>query len=180
MSNSNIRLLTEIAFMAALAFIISLIPNTIYSWIVIEIACIPILLLSLRRGFIAGLSAGLLWGILNIITGHAYILTLSQGFLEYIIAPVLLGLAGLFHQKSRHLKVLPVISGVLLAILAKYFIHFIAGIIFWSKYAWKGWGAIAYSLVVNGTSAILTALAASIILIILVLTAPQLFLPKSK
>ena len=39
MSNSkfNVRLLTEIAFMAALAFIISLIPNTVYGWIIVEI-----------------------------------------------------------------------------------------------------------------------------------------------
>jgi len=57
MSNSkfNVRLLTEIAFMAALAFIISLIPNTVYGWIIVEIACIPILILSFRRGLTAGL-----------------------------------------------------------------------------------------------------------------------------
>ena len=79
MSNSkfNVRLLTEIAFMAALAFIISLIPNTVYGWIIVEIACIPILLLSLRRGLTAGLVGGLIWGILSMITGHAYILSLS-------------------------------------------------------------------------------------------------------
>lgn len=102
MSNSkfNVRLLTEIAFMAALAFIISLIPNTVYGWIIIEIATIPILLLSLRRGLTAGLVGGLIWGMLAIITGHAYILTLSQAFLEYILAPMSLGLAGLFRQKT--------------------------------------------------------------------------------
>ncbi len=82
MSNSkfNVRLLTEIAFMAALAFIISLIPNTVYGWIIVEIACIPILILSFRRGLTAGLVGGLIWGILSMITGHAYILTLSQAF----------------------------------------------------------------------------------------------------
>ncbi|MFC4653346.1 energy-coupled thiamine transporter ThiT [Lactococcus nasutitermitis] len=180
MSNStlNIRVLIEIAFMAALAFIISLIPNTVYGWIIVEIACIPILLLSFRRGISAGLTGGLIWGILSIITGHAYILTLSQAFLEYIIAPVLLGLAGIFHQKSQPLKSAPVFCGIFIAVLAKYFIHFIAGIIFWSKYAWKGWGAIAYSLAVNGLSGIFTAVAALIILLIFVKKFPKVFFPK--
>ncbi len=178
-SNFNIRLLTEIAFMAALAFVISLIPNTVYGWIIVEIACIPILLLSLRRGVFAGAIGGLVWGILSIITGHAYILVLSQGFLEYIIAPVLLGLAGFFRQKTLNLKFIPIILGIFIAVLAKYFIHFIAGVIFWSQYAWKGWGAVAYSLAVNGISGLLTALAAIIILSIFVKKFPKSFIPKS-
>lgn len=177
MSNSkfNVRLLTEIAFMAATAFIISLIPNTVYGWIIVEIACIPILLLSLRRGVVAGLVGGLVWGILSIITGHAYILTLSQAFLEYIIAPVSLGLAGLFRQKTTTLKLMPVLWGIFVAVLAKYFFHFIAGIIFWSQYAWKGWGAVAYSLAVNGISGILTAVAALVVLAIFVKKFPKIF-----
>ena len=178
MSNSkfNVRLLTEIAFMAALAFIISLIPNTVYGWIIVEIACIPILILSFRRGLPAGLVGGLIWGILSMITGHAYILTLSQAFLEYLIAPVSLGIAGLFRQKTAPLKLVPVLLGTFVAVLLKYFFHFIAGIIFWSQYAWKGWGAVAYSLAVNGISAILTAIAAFVILIIFVKKFPKLFI----
>ncbi|WP_162930907.1 energy-coupled thiamine transporter ThiT [Lactococcus allomyrinae] len=181
MSNSkfNIRLLTEIAFMAALAFIISLIPNTVYGWIIIELACIPILLLSLRRGFVAGVIGGLIWGILAIITGHAYILTLSQASLEYILAPLSLGLAGLFRQKTLQLKFSPVLLGIFIAVLVKYFFHFIAGIIFWSQYAWKGWGAVAYSLAVNGISGILTAIAAMVILSIFIKKFPQIFVPKT-
>ena len=118
MSNSkfNVRLLTEIAFMAALAFIISLIPNTVYGWIIVEIACIPILILSFRRGLTAGLVGGLIWGILSMITGHAYILTLSQAFLEYLIAPVSLGIAGLFRQKTAPLKLAPVLLGTFVAL----------------------------------------------------------------
>ncbi|RZI49712.1 energy-coupled thiamine transporter ThiT [Lactococcus kimchii] len=180
MSNSkfNIRLLTEIAFMAALAFVISLIPNTVYGWIIIEIACIPILLLSLRRGLAAGAFGGLIWGILALITGHAYILTLTQAGLEYLIAPVCLGLAGLFAQKTTKLKLFPVLSGIFIAVLVKYFFHFLAGIIFWSQYAWKGWGAVAYSLAVNGISGILTAVAAGIILSIFVKKFPKIFQTK--
>ena len=176
MSNSkfNVRLLTEIAFMAALAFIISLIPNTVYGWIIIEIACIPILILSLRRGFLAGVIGGLVWGILAMITGHAYILTLSQAGLEYLVAPLSLGLVGLFRPKAQSLQLFPLLSGVFIAVLAKYFFHFLAGIIFWSQYAWKGWGAVAYSLAVNGISGVLTAVAACIILTLFVKKFPQL------
>lgn len=181
MSNSkfDVRLLTEIALMAALAFIISLIPNTVYGWIIIEIACIPILILSLRRGLYAGFVGGLVWGILTIITGHAYILAPSQAFIEYILAPVSLGLAGFFRQRKLELRYFPVVIGVLIAVLVKYTLHFIAGIIFWSQYAWKGWGAVAYSLAVNGISGVLTAVAAIVILAIFVKKFPKVFVPKN-
>ena len=59
------------------------------------------------------------------ITGHAYILTLSQAFLEYLIAPVSLGIAGLFRQKTAPLKLVPVLLGTFVAVLLKYFFHFL-------------------------------------------------------
>lgn len=175
-SKISIRLLTEIAFMAALAYIISLFPNNVYGWIIIELATIPLLLLALRRGFIAGILGGLVFGLLAIVTGTATILSLPQAGLEYIIAPVSLGLAGLFHQNTSTPKFFPVVSGVFVAILVKYFFHFLAGVIFWGQYAWQGWGAVPYSLAVNGISGLLTALVASLILGIFVFKFPKAFL----
>lgn len=179
MSKFNVRFLSEIAFMATLSFIISLIPTIRIAWIGIEIACIPILLLSLRKGVGPGALAALIWGFLEIVTGQAYFLSLSQSLLEYIIAPITLGIAGLFHQKSNNLKLFPIISGTLFAILAKYFIHFIAGIIFWSKYAWEGWGAVTYSLVINGLSALLTLFVIIAIFTIFFRKFPSIFHPKN-
>ncbi len=118
------RLLTEIAFMAALAFIISLIPNTVYGWIIVEIACIPILILSFRRGLTAGLVGGLIWGILSMITGHAYILTLSQAFLEYLIAPVFTWNCWTFPPKNSPSKTCTSSLGTFVAVLLKYFLPF--------------------------------------------------------
>lgn len=180
MSNSkfDIRVLTEISFMAALAFVISIIPNTVYGWIIIEIATIPILILSLRRGWGAGLIGGLLWGLLAIVTGHAYILTPTQALLEYILAPTVLGIAGFFNLKSQVPKTMMIVWAVFLSILAKFFLHFIAGVIFWGQYAWKGWGAVAYSFAVNGISGLLTAIAALIILLIFAKSFPKIFVAK--
>ena len=72
--------------------------------------------------------------------------------------------------KNRYL-----IFAVLIAAFAKYFWHFVAGVIFWSDYAWKGWGAVSYSLIINGVSGLLTALAAIIILIAVKKAYPKLF-----
>lgn len=169
MSNSkfNVNLITDIALMGALAFTISLIPYTFF-FIAIEFYCIPILILALRRGLIAGIIGGLLWGILSIITGTAEILTLSQVLLEYILAPMSIGLAGIFCKKTKVLTPAKVLSGAFVGILVKFFLHFIAGVIFWSQYAWRGWGAVSYSLAINGISGILTASISFIILMIII------------
>jgi thiamine transporter len=174
MTNSKIQALAETAVFVAVALILSIVSINYAQTFYIELTVIPLLLLAIRRGLAWGLIAGLLYGLLAIVLGEVTPLSAAQAFLEYIVAPVSLGLSGIFNTKSA-LKFTKVLYAILLGISVKYFFHFIAGIVFWSQYAWKGWSAWIYSLVTNGISAALTALAALIILGLIYKAAPHIF-----
>ena len=58
---------------------------------------------------------------------------------------------------------------------ARYFCHFIAGIIFWGQYAPKGQSAVLYSLIVNGSTMIGSFILCTVLLILLFTTSPRLF-----
>ena len=171
----NIRVLTEIAIIAALAMALSLIPLTV-GWFEISLGTMLIVLISLRHGTGIGIITGLIWGLLHFVLGKVYFLSVPQVLIEYVLAFSFAGFAGLvaneFKQtgKSRY-----IIFAVIIGAFAKYFWHFVAGVIFWSDYAWKGWGAVSYSLVINGVSGILTAITATIVLLIIYKVAPKLF-----
>ena len=91
---------------------------------------------------------GLIWGLLQVVTGQAAggWLTLIQGFLEYFVAFSLIGISGVVKpaldkaiKQGNKVKSLMVITeGILLGSFARYLIHFIAGVIFWGSYAPKG------------------------------------------
>ncbi|EKF52064.1 energy-coupled thiamine transporter ThiT [Lactococcus garvieae] len=177
MSNSKVLELTETAIAAALALVLSFISINYAQVFYLELAVIPLLVLALRRGVLWGMSGGLVFGLLLIVLGQATVLTPVQTILEYIVAPVSLGLAGLLRQKdSSHSKT--ILAAVFLGVLIKYFWHFIAGVIFWGQYAWEGWGAIPYSLVANGVSGLVTAILAALVLLIIAKSAPQIFQGK--
>ncbi|PCS00664.1 energy-coupled thiamine transporter ThiT [Lactococcus fujiensis] len=177
MSQSKVLPLAETAIFVALALILSLFSINYAQTFYLELTVIPLLLLAIRRGLIWGLIAGLLYGLLAIVLGEVTPLSFAQGFLEYIIAPISLGLAGLFNTKSSN-KFRIVVCATLLGVFVKYFFHFIAGIVFWGQYAWKGWSVWLYSLVTQGISGLITAIAALIILGILYKAAPKLFIAK--
>lgn len=64
---------------------------------------IPVVIYSFRRGFLPGLASGFIWGLLHILLGKAYILTVSQGLIEYLLAFACAGFAGLYAGKIQTL-----------------------------------------------------------------------------
>ncbi len=86
MGNISLRVWIEGTIVAALAIVLSMIPSNIGTGFTISLGMIPLVLYSLRRGTVAGLAAGFLWGILHYLTGNVAILSLIQGFIEYFIA----------------------------------------------------------------------------------------------
>lgn len=123
---------------------------------------VPIFLLSFRWGVGAGAMGGLIWGLLQVVTGQAAggWLTLTQGFLEYFVAFSLIGISGVVKPaldkaiiQGKKLKSLVYITGgILLGGFSRYLIHFIAGVIFWGSYAPKGQSPYLYSFIINGSS----------------------------
>ncbi|MFD1393003.1 energy-coupled thiamine transporter ThiT [Lacticaseibacillus jixianensis] len=190
-SNSRVLILVEIAVIGALAMALEYIPHSVgVSGINLSYGVVPITVLALRRGTGAGMAAGLVWGLLDLVLrGFATggFLNPLQGFIEYAVAFAFAGLAGLLYasfqraiKDGRKQKAIALGWGAgLIAAFAKFFWHFIAGWIYWGSYAPKGTPAWLYSLITNGGSAVVTGLLTVIVVSVLVATVPkQLFEPK--
>ncbi|MFS1663810.1 energy-coupled thiamine transporter ThiT [Streptococcus sp. zg-JUN1979] len=179
--SSNRTALVEAALFAALAMVLSLIPD-FASWFTPSFGAIALIFISLRRGLKYGLISGFIWGLLHFVLGKAYILTPYQAFIEYIFAFTVMGLAGLFSgriqvylkEKQRTKVLLTAYLAAFIACFVRYLLHFYAGVLFWGSYAPKGVGAVAYSISVNGTTGLLTWSITVISLTIIILSSPKL------
>ncbi|KRN29354.1 thiamine transporter family protein [Lactobacillus selangorensis] len=190
MDREQLHIGVEGAIIAALAMALEYVPHTVGpSAIEVSLGLVPLTLYALRRGFRPALLSGLIWGILDLVlrgfsTGG--VLNPLQGFIEYPIAFAAVGCAGLampgLHraiQAHDHRKMVGYsIWGAFLAVIVKYFFHFLAGAIYWGSYAPKGMNAWLYSLTINGGSAIVGFIMTAVIVVALVVTMPQLFMPK--
>lgn len=184
MQETKLNVLVEGAVMVAFAEALEYIPHTVgVSAIEVQFGLIPLVLYALRRGVKPGLTAGLVWGLLDMVLrgfSSGSVLNAWQGILEYPIAFAVVGLAGfaaagLAGAKSKGTVTGYIILGTILGALAKYFCHFIAGIIYWGSYAPKGQSAWLYSLIVNGGSAVVSTIVTVLVLVAIYLPAPQLF-----
>ncbi|MED2036396.1 energy-coupled thiamine transporter ThiT [Bacillus wiedmannii] len=189
MRNTNLQAMIESAILAAFAMIIDILPLSIKlpTGGSISFAMIPIFIIAYRWGFKSAFLGGLVWGLLQIVVGDAYILTPVQAFIEYFIAFAFIGFAGLFYrpiqkallasnENNEGKKVLGyIIVATFVGSFVRYFCHFIAGIIFWGQYAPKGQSAVLYSLIVNGSTMLGSFILCTVLLIFLFLTSPRLF-----
>ncbi|MEQ9810890.1 energy-coupled thiamine transporter ThiT [Streptococcus jiangjianxini] len=184
--SKNLNVLVEAAIFAALAMVLSFIPD-FASWFTPSFGAIPLVVFALRRGSKYGLLSGLLWGLLHFVLGKVYYLAFSQVLIEYILAFVSMGLAGIFansfqtaiRSKQTKTAIITGLSASLLAVGVRYFWHFLAGVIFWGSYAPKGMSALWYSMSVNGVAGLATLILVLISLILLVSAqANRIFLPK--
>ena len=184
MKESKSRIWLEGAVAAALAMALSFVPVKFGPGFSVSLGMIPVIIYSFRRGTVAGLSSGLIWGLLHFLLGKAYILTASQALIEYLLAYTFIGMAGLYAGKIRTAVVkgeIPwatLLLGVLVGTLSRYIWHYIAGVIFWGKYALWGLSPEMYSLVINGTSAVLTGVVTYIALLLLIKKSPKLVIPN--
>ncbi|MGB3160443.1 energy-coupled thiamine transporter ThiT [Carnobacterium sp.] len=185
MRNISLQVWIEGTIVAALAIVLSMIPTNIGTGFTISLGMIPLVLYSLRRGTTAGLAAGFLWGILHYLTGNVAILSLIQGFIEYFIAFMFAGMAGLFSKpvqlalknKTPIKLVYYVTIGAIIGTISRFFWHFVAGYYFWGSYAPEGMSPVLYSFVANGSSALATMIVTSMVLVLLSKTSPNLFIP---
>ncbi|AEA01648.1 MULTISPECIES: energy-coupled thiamine transporter ThiT [Aerococcus] len=184
--SKQVRILLEIAMVAVLAYLLGLLPTTNGVGIGVNLGVIPIYLISLRRGIKSGFAAGFLFGLLQLITGQATILTPFQVFLEYFFAFMLAGLTGLFANrvKSAGLKGdkkglwIGIFSATFIGMVAQYFIHWFAGYAFWSSYAPEGMNAWWYTTIVNVPTGVFTWLVGALVVALLFNNAPRLLNPE--
>ena len=100
MRNTNLQAMIESLILATFAMIIDILPLSLKlpTGGSISFAMIPIFIIAYRWGFKSAFLGGLVWGLLQIVVGDAYILTPVQAFIEYFIAFAFIGFAGLFYR----------------------------------------------------------------------------------
>ena len=141
---SKTRVLTEVAVMVALAYVLNLIKifHLPQGGSVTLGSMIPILLIAFRHGLSMGASAGVVFGLVQL-AFEGYIYHPVQVLLDYPIAFCVLGLAALFKKQP--------ILGVVVGMAGRFLAHFISGFVFFGIYAPPGWNPIVYSAVYNGS-----------------------------
>lgn len=103
---------------------------------------VPLILLSLYYKPAVGYLAGFIYGFINFIQ-DPFVLHPLQVIFDYPLPYMLLGITGYFKRN--------VLLGASLAITARFFCHFISGIIFFADYVPSGTSIYTYSLIFNIT-----------------------------
>lgn len=121
----------------------------------LSLGMVPLVLYSFRRGLLPGVAAGFVWGMLNIILGTAMknFLSVPQIIFEYPFAFAFGGMGGVFARKiqlyfqANRLKsaIRTIILGSVVAVFARWFWHFWAGVLVWGMYAPEGMSPYLYS-----------------------------------
>jgi len=142
---SNTKVLAEGTVIVALTVILRDVLPPIYHMpqggSVTAAGMVPILWFALRRGARAGLEAGTVYGLVNMVLG-GWIADPLQAVIDYPIAFGALGLAGIFRKYPQ--------VAVAVGIAGRFLAHFASGVWFFWMYAPEGLSPIVYSAIYNG------------------------------
>jgi thiamine transporter len=144
-SDSTSRVLAEIAIFVALATALSfiIIFQLPQGGSITLASMVPIIWLALRRGPKIGLTAGFVYGLVQLVV-MPQIYFLPQVLLDYPLAFGCLGLAGFFQKRWA-------LAGVVVAITGRFIMHLISGALFFASYAPTGMSPWIYSGIYNGS-----------------------------
>ncbi len=172
----NSRVLVESALMIALTAVLEILFSNLGIALFpqggsISISMIPIVVLTLRRGFKVGLITGLIFGIFQFILPlSVYYLTPVQYAFDYVIPYVALSAVGIV----REMNVKNLTIGIVLVGVLKYASHVIAGIAFWGEYAPENFNAVTWSLYYNATYSVPSIIITALVLVLMVRRYPDL------
>ncbi|WLR54000.1 energy-coupled thiamine transporter ThiT [Mesobacillus subterraneus] len=185
MKQKQTLFLVEIAVFSALAYLLDLFSGFLFSRIwpqggSVSIAMVPVFLMAFRWGVKGGAITGLLLGLLQFILGFSQIYHPVQGFIDYLVAFTVLGIAGIFArqiklsiQNSDKKKWIGfIIAGTFIGSLLRFIAHFFSGWIFFGVWAPEGQPAWLYSIIYNGTYMIPSMILSAIIIILVIGYAP--------
>lgn len=186
--HTNTKVWVEGTIMAAFAMALSFIPVDIGASFSLSLGQIPLTIFALRRGVKPAIAAGFIWGMLHLFLGKAYFLMVSQVIIEYPLAFAFAGFAGIVAipfrkavQEGDLKKVRTyLILGSLAGAVARWFWHFVAGVIFWGEYAQWGMSPVTFSFVANGISGLATGVTTAGALLVIYQLSPFLFSPKEE
>ncbi len=140
----NVKILAETAGAVALAGALNLVKVIFLpqGGSITLASMVPVLLLSLRRGWKAGIPAGVVLGLV-VLVEEGLVVHPAQLLLDYPLAFGAIGAAGFFRTKP--------LIGVVIAITCRFISHFVSGVIFFASFAPAGQDAYTYSVLYNGS-----------------------------
>lgn len=139
----SVRMISEAAIMIALSTVLSYLKifHMPQGGSITAGSMVPLLWISLRRGWRVGLATCLVYGLLQFVL-EPFAVHPVQVLLDYPLAFGALGLAGLFRRKP--------ILGVAIGIGGRFIMHFLSGMVFFGIYAPPGVHPAVYSAIYNG------------------------------
>ena len=180
MPRQRLLVLLEMAMMAAIALVFSEIKLLeMPQGGSVSLVMVPIALIAVRRGLLAGVLTGGAVGLLQLFFG-GYFVHPIQLLLDYPLAFAALGLSGLirisrFEKKANRLRA--IWGSLLIGVLGRFVCHFVAGVVWFGEYAPAGTPVALYSFVYNITYLLPEMFIAGIVLTLVLSSAPQLLLP---
>lgn len=126
------------------------------------LSMMPVMILSIICGRSAGLTGGLIFGLLKLLNG-AVIVHPVQFLLEYVLGNMVLGIAGTFGSDKKY----KVVYGCILAVVISVTLSIISGVVFFGQFAPEGVSKIVYSLIYNISSSGLEGLVVTIVITML-------------
>lgn len=186
MKQKQTLFLVEIAVFSALAYLLDLFSGFLFSRIwpqggSVSIAMVPVFLMAFRWGIKGGAITGLLLGLLQFILGFSQIYHPVQGFIDYLVAFTVLGIAGVFASQiklsiqngEKKKWIALIVAGTFIGSLLRFIAHFFSGWIFFGVWAPEGQPAWLYSIIYNGTYMIPSMILSAIIIILVIGYAPS-------
>ena len=140
------RFISEVAVSVSLAVICSLIRV----WEMpqggsVALTMIPILLVSIRCGALAGMTAGAVYGVISLLIAGVIYHPMSV-VLDYILAFGILGVAGFFKKDVKG-----IIFGTLTAVAGRFVCSTISGAVIFKSFAPAGQNPWIYSVIYQAT-----------------------------
>ncbi len=157
--NSRTRKMTECSIMIALATVLSVLAlvEMPYGGSITLASMLPIVIFAYRHGTGWGLTAGLLYAVIQQLLGLknlSYFTTwqsiVAVILLDYILAFTVVGLAGIFRHRTEN-QATALLAGGVLTCLLRYIIHTVAGATVWAGLSIPTEAALLYSISYNAT-----------------------------
>jgi len=186
MDKKRLLMLVEIAIFAAIGLVLDQVSFKVWAQGgSVSLVMVPIMLIAFRWGLVAGLTTGLLVGVMQTMFG-SYIVHWLQGLLDYGVAFTVVGLAAVVRGPvlvaAKHMNktkmALYIIIGTVFAGFLRYTAHTIAGAVFFAEYAGDQ-NAWIYSIIYNGTYMLPATILTAIVGVLLFTAAPQLMQRKA-
>ena len=162
MKNNSVKVIAEGAVMVALSLALSYlkIPTGLAFGGFggsIDLVMIPLIVFAVHRGLGWGLGAGLVFGTLKFFFAGGSAVNWESMLLDYSVAYMFVGFAGLLHGKFAAGKGWALPVGALVGCFGRFVIHFISGVTIYAEYfedtflGATGLTPVTYSLLYNGS-----------------------------